>query len=80
MATPKAANDGGPEHLYLYIVGTVLANMFWRCDALDSYIQADLLHEGMKEILNRLRSKKFDNILLLDVIEHLLLTTQFITQ
>jgi len=39
--------------------------------ALDSYIQADLLHDGMEGVVNRLGSKKFDRILLLDVIEHL---------
>jgi 2-polyprenyl-3-methyl-5-hydroxy-6-metoxy-1,4-benzoquinol methylase len=39
--------------------------------ALDSYIQADLFRDGLEEVVNRLRSKKFDKILLLDVIEHL---------
>src|SRR5215471_16595322 len=39
--------------------------------ALDSYFQADLLRDGMSEVLTRLGSRKFDKILLLDVIEHL---------
>jgi 2-polyprenyl-3-methyl-5-hydroxy-6-metoxy-1,4-benzoquinol methylase len=39
--------------------------------ALDSYTQADLLHEGMNGVLNHLGLRKFDKILLLDVIEHL---------
>jgi 2-polyprenyl-3-methyl-5-hydroxy-6-metoxy-1,4-benzoquinol methylase len=38
---------------------------------LDSYIQADLLRDGMNEVVNRLGARKFDKILLLDVIEHL---------
>src|SRR5262249_20432074 len=39
--------------------------------ALDFYIQADLLRNGMTDVVRRMGSKKFDKILLLDVIEHL---------
>jgi 2-polyprenyl-3-methyl-5-hydroxy-6-metoxy-1,4-benzoquinol methylase len=39
--------------------------------SLDSYFQTDLLRNGMKEVVAGLGSRRFDKILLLDVIEHL---------
>jgi 2-polyprenyl-3-methyl-5-hydroxy-6-metoxy-1,4-benzoquinol methylase len=39
--------------------------------SLDSYLQIDLIRDGTRAILDRLATKKFDKILLLDVIEHL---------
>jgi 2-polyprenyl-3-methyl-5-hydroxy-6-metoxy-1,4-benzoquinol methylase/GT2 family glycosyltransferase len=39
--------------------------------ALAQYIQADLMADGMHEVLLRLGGQRFDKILLLDIIEHL---------
>jgi 2-polyprenyl-3-methyl-5-hydroxy-6-metoxy-1,4-benzoquinol methylase len=38
---------------------------------LEEYIQTDLMREGMAELLPRLGDRKFDKILLLDILEHL---------
>jgi 2-polyprenyl-3-methyl-5-hydroxy-6-metoxy-1,4-benzoquinol methylase len=53
------------------VVGVDILPLNQVSPALDSYIQADLLRDGMACIVKELGSRKFDKILLLDVIEHL---------